>query len=82
MLISARKPEPAKLCAPHSKKGIILSLESGALARTLRRTKLGGTSNVKPNCFTPKSCHACAWTSVVKKRVDTRLSRKRAMAFI
>ncbi|MCF6119187.1 hypothetical protein L2449_20260, partial [Mesorhizobium muleiense] len=38
-----------------------------------------GTSNMKPNCLTPKSCHACAWRSVLQNKIETRLNRKRAM---
>lgn len=34
---------------------------------------------MKPNCLTPKSCHACAWRSVLQNKIETRLNRKRAI---
>lgn len=34
---------------------------------------------MKPNCLTPKSCHACAWRSVLQNKTETRLNRKRAI---
>ena len=34
---------------------------------------------MKPNCLTPKSCHACAWRSVQQNKIETRLNRKRAI---